>query len=1011
MVAVVRGSARAVLAMGVALAVSVSAGGVASAATPVAAKPAAAAEVKAKPDKGPGPKGPRGAPYPKQEAKLAAAGAVKQSGPKAGAKGVEVEGMRTATSRTLEDPVTGLLSTQLASEAINYQDAKGAWQPVDNAVKAKKDKAGKTVGWTNGANRFTATFPTALAGAGAGAVSVADVADPGRSLALSVVPEQGAPTTVAAPVVKGEQVSYPDAAGAGADVGYAVGGDGVKESITLEGAGALGADGAVAFTLTPGAGLVPTLGGDGSITVADAAGATAFVVPAPFMDDAKGAHSDDVAVALAPAEGQAGVWTVTLTPNGTWLGDAGRAFPVVVDPSIEYPSPISSCSIRSAAPSTASCGGAQLPISADTNGASERVLLRFDDLLNVVPADALVEHAEIDLAVTGGTSGSVDVRAATADWNTGATWNTRDGSQAWGTSGGDREAVVAGRATLTPNTSVQAIQVGDLVQRWVEGTTAHRGFVIEKSAPVAGGGRVNVGGTSNQIGPGLFIEWLPRLGDRKANADVITQDLTDRTSVTVNPATGNAAITTGEFAIAGTGLDLGIEHTLNSLATARFGALGHGWTTSAGGAGGVRLEVHDWGITYVDGSGAQYAFHKAPDGTYSRPMGLDADLAAGTGGTWTLTGRSDKVAQTFTPIGAGVAGLSKVTDRNGQSITYTYDTSATHPWSGTKILRSITDTRGRVLQVSNPGYWNTSATDSANRSVYYDVSGEDLVGFTDTAGGITRLSYDGAHRVTAITTPEGRVTTLAYDTQGRLTQLRRQADGTDGPTWTLVYTPFTRGDGVATTSTAVSDPNGNTTTYASDGRGRVGSLTDGRGKTATRTYNANDDLATSTAATPAAGGGPAKTVNTYNPATFTLASTRIPTGAGPRLTYGSGARLYDVTSMIEADGDTTTYGYDAAGNTTSITVGGTTRTFLYQGGVDPAYGGTVNCGPGTTPGATRTGALCEERALRQGLHRSGDHRAPHRLPLRRGRADDHRDPPRHHRDRHNHDRARHVNVV
>ena len=969
MVDVVRGSARAVLAMGLAVAVAATTGGVASAAAAapvVAAKPAAAAVAKAKPDKGPGAKGPKGAPYAKDKDRLAKADKVKQSGPKADEEPVEVEAMRTATSRTVEDPVTGLLSTQLASESINYRDGEGAWQPVDNAVKDKKDKAGKAAGWTNGANRFTATFPTALTGAGAGAVSVADAADPARSISLSVIPETDVAAKAAAPaapVVKGDEVSYSDAAGPGADVGYAVGGDGVKESITLEAAGALGADGAVVFTLTPGAGLTPTLGGDGSITVADAAGATAFVVPAPFMDDAKGAHSDDVAVALTPTEGQAGVWTVTLTPNATWLAEAGRAFPVVVDPSIEYPSPISSCSIRSAAPSTAACGGAQLPISADTNGTAERVLLRFDDLLNVVPADAVVEHAEIDLAVPSGTAGSVDVREATNDWNTSANWAKRDGAQAWGTAGGDRGATVAGRATLTPNGSVQAIQVGALVQSWVQGDSRHRGFVIEKTTPVAGGGRVNVGGTSNAVGPGLFVEWLPRLGARKANSAVVNVDVTDRTKVSVNPATGNARITTTELSIAGAGLNLSLAHSTNSLSPTDFGALGHGWTSSAGGAGGVRLAVHAWGITYTDGSGAQYAFHKNLTGGYDRPAGLDADLAAGSGGTYTLTGRGDKVVQTFTPIGNNIAGLTSVKDRNGQQITYTYDTSASHPWSGTKILRSITDTRGRVVTVNNPGYWNTSATDAANRSVTYTVTNEELTGFTDTAGGTTGFGYDSEHRVTSITSPEGKKTYLTYDSTGRLTKLVRAINGgTTGPTWELTYSPTTRTNGAPATTTAVKDPNGNTTTYTSDGRGRVGKAVDARGKTRSATYSPNDDVLTSVGATVSTAGGAGATgTNTYNPDTFTLATTRTPTGAGQALTYGTGARLYDVIQTSDARGNATAYGYDTAGNRTSVTRGGTTTTYLYQGGTDPAYGGTVNCGPGATPGATKTGVLCEER--------------------------------------------------
>lgn len=111
-----------VVAMVAAGAMSVSTGGVlAAAAAPPSAPPGASTAKAPAEDKGPGPKGPRGAPYEKQTAKVEAAAKLKQSGPVKGAKKVEVEAKRTASTRTLQDPITGLLTTELFGASVHYR--------------------------------------------------------------------------------------------------------------------------------------------------------------------------------------------------------------------------------------------------------------------------------------------------------------------------------------------------------------------------------------------------------------------------------------------------------------------------------------------------------------------------------------------------------------------------------------------------------------------------------------------------------------------------------------------------------------------------------------------------------------------------------------------------------------------------------------------------------------------------------------------------------------------------
>ena len=60
-----------------------------------------------------------------------------------------------------------------------------------------------------------------------------------------------------------------------------------------------------------------------------------FRVAAPFMFDSAGVYSSEIEVTLAPDEN--GRYTLTYAPSAAWLADAGRAYPVIIDPYITSP--------------------------------------------------------------------------------------------------------------------------------------------------------------------------------------------------------------------------------------------------------------------------------------------------------------------------------------------------------------------------------------------------------------------------------------------------------------------------------------------------------------------------------------------------------------------------------------------------------------------------------------------------------------------------------------------------
>ncbi|GLY32218.1 hypothetical protein Kisp02_55830 [Kineosporia sp. NBRC 101731] len=251
--------------------------------------------------------------------------------------------------------------------------------------------------------------------------------------------------------------------------------------------------------------------------------------------------------------------------------------------------------------------------------------------------------------------------------------------------------------------------------------------------------------------------------------------------------------------------------------------------------------------------------------------------------------------------------------------------------------------------------------------------------------------YDAAHRVTAVVTPENLRTEMTYDDPGRITQLKRKNSAAAGDSvWTFSYGTFTRNsDGKPTIKNTVTDPNGHTTEYTANGRGLVSSTKNALGKSESKTYSPNDDVASTTGAT---GGGSQTSTNTFEVDTagdtYRMTSTKIPTGATTTLGYGTGAETYDLKTSTDARGNSTEYTYNTAHNPTSEKKTNSARTetsttvSLYEGDTDPAYGDVVHCGPGTTPAATKSGALCEKRDAEyaKGTSRAatGGHRTAYR---------------------------------
>ena len=188
---------------------------------------------------------------------------------------------------------------------------------------------------------------------------------------------------------------------ANTDLEYVLNGNNVKENIIVK---AAATSYVYSFTLTL-SGLTPTLYPSGAIGLCDSkTGERQYVIPAPFMYDAKGALSEDVAYTLTPTTAR-GTYTLTVTADPDWINAEGRAFPVTIDPSICVDSLSADTYVSSEFPESCFGSGTSLSISS-----VDTVYVKF--ARPVLPVGASINTATLGLPVWQNMSvGSVSVSA------------------------------------------------------------------------------------------------------------------------------------------------------------------------------------------------------------------------------------------------------------------------------------------------------------------------------------------------------------------------------------------------------------------------------------------------------------------------------------------------------------------------------------------------------------------------------------------------------------------------
>lgn len=772
----------------------------------------------------------------------------------------ELASRRTATSRTylLAD---GTHRTSIWSEPVNVRDSSGSWKAVDTTLKA------------DGSSFRTAAAPTTvtLPGTLDHAVHVEDAA--GRAVGFTL---QDASATAQAHVA-GDEATYADVRD-GVDAAYAAAADGVKETLTLADANA---PATYTFSLDASDGLTPALRRDGSVRFTDAHGATRFTIPAPTVQE-HGAAAPVAAHARYALSDDGD--TLTLTVDRDWLDHA--AFPVAVDPSL-WSSTSTGCTIEDGSlANTPDCDDTDLRVGYDGSH-KQRALLRFPDVDTAgIPVDAAIEYAQLTLIFKQMSNPAVmprlDAVALSSTLDNGATWNTFDGVNPWGTPGGNTTPA-AGIPPITSNIVQQAFIPGSVgwdvtavAQNWVRtqnvnGTTGstNNGILLKahdetQNALETFGGPEDVD-VNHDSRPLINIDWTPRVGVEQ-DQTYASVGIDDRSDMKVNVASGNLAVESNDISIPGVnGLDLELSRTYNSEDTGNQHLLGSAWTESIDGAA-LKMDF-SWlshsHVMYANG-GAVYRFeNSAADITsigaprLAAPPAMSGRMAesASTNGV-TVTWPDGRVWTYGDDVDGYHQVLEEIKDAHGNTIRLQYS-SEPDPTT----LTRITDSYGNVLRVDRNGSNQITGLSDAQgrRWLYGGLTGtyHNLDSFTNPDGKVTRYTYDTSHPwdiadwMRKITDARGHDIVIGYsgatgDWQ-QVTSITRVVDGgANDVTWSFDYAPAAgTGHSCSTTTnsrTVETDPRGKLTTYCYDNLGHVTETWDALGRRQRQDYDANANV-------------------------------------------------------------------------------------------------------------------------------------------------------------------------
>ena len=681
---------------------------------------------------------------------------------------------------------------------VHYQDSQGQWQEYDNTLTAV-GTGGEISGYCIENGGSTRLFAADARDDGLMYVSRGDYSislspwreETGASLSGSGNLHQGveaaiAPATIltaAAPVDTGEDDSLAaqmqpqkfysaleyTGAFAGADLRYENYGATIKESIVIP---APQERYSYAFRLGLEE-LEPSLEADGSISLRSPEGDIIYTIPAPYMIDANDAFSTEAYYTL---EEETDCWRLTVTADADWMNSEDRAFPVMLDPTIEedtgedldisaaYTSETYKTSVMSDG-----VGGLYLGYNGTTrstaagNGAMRCYFHVNDISSNIsIPEGCEITNATFSIYhvyhYTGGTTTStsdalnVGLYALTAvnDWTTWAdtlTWNTAATYCPF-------NDVIIDQQTMTNGTTGGDVtfDITNLARSWYADEASNLGFVLKSVSESSDTAYAVLHGPTKTWGrPSVTITYRNTVGLEDyytyqscsigRAGSVLLSDYSLQSTLAVplisSPSQAESFALGLYYNSAYGRRQFTAESTMLHTKSFTNMVLGAGWKLSAQQTVVSRTVGGATYLVYTDADGTEHYFkYSSSSGVYEDEDGLGLYITV-SGSNYTMKDLYDNTKY----FSGGY--LTWETDAYGNKITYTYNSS--------KQLTTIT----RL---------NTGSSSTETLATFTYTNGK-LTSVADEAGRVTSFAYTTVQEIvclTEITFPDGAKAQYTY---------------------------------------------------------------------------------------------------------------------------------------------------------------------------------------------------------------------------------------------------------
>jgi RHS repeat-associated protein len=309
----------------------------------------------------------------------------------------------------------------------------------------------------------------------------------------------------------------------------------------------------------------------------------------------------------------------------------------------------------------------------------------------------------------------------------------------------------------------------------------------------------------------------------------------------------------------------------------------------------------------------------------------DADLGNPNGGTGGSTAAARTISYGYSDA-AHPAERTSTTDARGKITTATYDafgdiTSTTDPL-GNKTLMGYQTATGRLTSTVSPsgtaaGTPVTCAPPAKGCTTYAHDAWGHATTVTDPLGHHTTAAFDANGNKTTTTDANTHTTTTTFDAADQPTSVKAADNSVTGTLY--------QADGQVSDTV---DGLGKHTTYTYDGQGRQTTVTDANGHTTTTTYDTAGLKKTVTTAKNVTATFSYDTAGrmsslSYSDGTagasaisYDAANRRLTTTDGTGTSHWSYDAFGEINTHTNGAGATIGYGYDAAGNETSLTYPG-----------------------------------------------------------------------------------------